>query len=151
MEDRPGFHLGGVDANYVDVRITGPLVSGWVPVLVRLRAGSFLASYPALLQPEDFVRLLDGVRRLSRSIAGTAEMLPTDGQLVLALEGDTRGALRVTGEASDANGDNRLAFSLEELDQTYLGPLLRDLEHAAEYLNGTGAADDRHLPGTGHD
>jgi hypothetical protein len=142
MDDRPGFHLGGARANFVDVRLTAGLSSDWVPVLITVRVGSFLASYPALFQPGDFAALLDGVSRLNGSLRGIASLAPIEGQLILDIEGDGRGGIRVAGEAGDLHGDNRLVFSMDPIDQTYLPPLIDDLRAVLRHLEAEGPDPD---------
>lgn len=132
MTEQLGFRLGGLDSEYLEVRLIGrsewtDSVEGWSDAEVRIHAGGFRVSYRASFVADDFARFLEGLRSVWRTLAGEAAFAPIEGQLVVRVVGDGRGGIDVMGEALDMSRDNHLRFHLS-LDQTYLVAPLRELE-----------------------
>ena len=100
----------------------------WLVARVAVAAGAWSGECRASLRSEEFAALLAGVRELERTLRGEAAFAPLEPWLTLRLEGDGLGHVTVSGRADDdvAIG-NKLHFHFE-LDQTYLGPLIKDLE-----------------------
>lgn len=101
----------------------------WITCEIQIVAGGFRGAFRADLRSEEFVPLLQGLQRVSRTLEGTAHFTTMEDQLALVFTGDAKGHVRVTGEASDDAGTgNHLEFALE-LDQTYLPAICRSLQN----------------------
>ena len=95
---------------------------------VEIAAGGFRASFRADLRSEEFQAFLDGVQGLRQALDGAASFTASDGQIALSLTAGDDGQVRVSGDAVDAAGANRLRFGFD-LDQTFLPTICESLEH----------------------
>lgn len=144
MVNSPGdpthFHLGGQEAEYVEVwvisRSTEPDYwdGNWLSCKVNLKAGGFGGRYAADLRTEELGQFHSEVQSLYQSITGVAHLRTMEEQLQLELEGDGRGHIRCRGKARDSAGTgNALHFELA-LDQTQLfGTMVQLSELLARY------------------
>lgn len=143
-----GFRLGGAEAEFVEVRLLpgnvpagrGPYES-WLVGQVRVSAGGFRAEFEASFEPRDFQEFSRQLRALHQTLAGNASFEPREAQLALKVSGNGRGAIEVTGAACDLSRTNRLTFVLT-MDQTYLAPVLRQLEATLASLESAARADE---------
>lgn len=111
----------------------------WIDCELEIVAGGFRGSVRADLRSEEFHTFLQEVEGLSRAVQGTASFTTMEGQIALALTGDGKGQVRVTGEAIDVAGiGNRLQFGFD-VDQTYLPQICRSLDHFLAAFPVTGA------------
>ena len=128
LEFEPGdvVHLGGQEAEYVEIRVQSRSASddfhdgNWLRCEVEVAAGGFRARFPANLRTDAFQRVHGEAAALYESLTGNARFESTEGQLHLTLTGDGRGHIRLDGTARDRPGsDNVLDFRLD-FDQTQL-------------------------------
>jgi hypothetical protein len=100
----------------------------WLSVEVAIRSGAFRGNYRANLRSDELARLLEGLAHLSQNLSGEAALQSMEQWIDLQLVGDGKGHFHVTGYVRDLPGTgNRLTFDFE-IDQTELGPIVRDLE-----------------------
>lgn len=113
----------GTDSEYVAFRTVSGVGDSWQSeALIRLP--SFSGSISFFAERHDYVRFLDELEALRRTLVGRAEFSPIEGQFVLHLEGNGRGTIEVSGVAFEhATYGSKLEFFLS-LDQTFLnGPI----------------------------
>ena len=122
------FNIGGKDAEFVRISITGDHKDGWLSADVKVAAGKFAAIYPASFDTFAFSEFAKQLRVLHRTVSGSAEFTSLEGQLELTLKCDALGHVTVDGTAMDVAGiGNRLMFKLE-IDQTHLPGILKSLK-----------------------
>jgi hypothetical protein len=96
----------------------------------KSKPGRGSAKFRGDLRADEFERLLDDVGQLHSDLIGTVEYATLDGYLWLKLVGNGMGRIEVEGEATESPASgNGLSFRLD-LDQTFLPPLISDLEEA---------------------
>jgi hypothetical protein len=118
------FHLGS-ESEFVKMTMPASYVAeGWAQANVEISVNCFSGTIRAYVELDDFVRFFKELKVLYESLQGRAEFSPMDKQIVIAVTGNGRGQMLVTGEAWEhATYGNRLVFELA-LDQTFLvGPL----------------------------
>ena len=96
-----------------------------------LRVSPFSGSYEATWQADSLRRFREQVARLYEVLSGEASLRPDyDGSLVLDLNGDGLGHIRVSGVAvpSPAQREHCGDLQLADLDQTQLPALLEALD-----------------------
>ncbi len=142
-----GFRLGSAETEFVEVRLLSANVQGghgpydaWLIGRVRMSAGGFRAEFEASFEPRDFQEFAKQLRTLYQTLAGNATFEPCERQLALKLFGNGRGGIQVIGTACDLTRTNRLTFELA-IDQTYLEPLLRQLEATLASLESAPRGD----------
>jgi hypothetical protein len=135
-----GFHLGNPDSEFVEVRLhsIADVAQGedWLGGDVSVSAGSFRAGFRGAFQSHDFQKFAAELRSLWQTLAGRATFVTREGQLELKVSGNGRGGIAVLGEACEHDPHNRLTFELT-LDQTYLEPVLRELEALLATIGST--------------
>ena len=113
----------------------------WIDCELQIVAGGFRGGFRADLRSEEFHTFLEEVEGVRRTLDGTASLMTTEGQIALALTGDGKGQVRVTGEAVDAGAaGNRLRFVFD-IDQAHLAPMCESLGHLLAAFPVTGAPD----------
>jgi hypothetical protein len=113
----------------------------WIDCELQIVAGGFRGGFRADLRSEEFHTFLEEVEGVRRTLDGTASFTTTEGQIALALTGDGKGQVRVTGEAVDAAAaGNRLRFVFD-IDQAHLAPMCESLGHLLAAFPVTGAPD----------
>lgn len=136
LEFEPGdvVHLGGREAEYVDIRVRSRSAAddfhdgNSLRCEVEVAAGGFAARFPADLRTDALQRWHGEVAALYESLAGEARFESAEGQLRLILTGDGRGHIRLDGTARDRPGsDNALDFRLD-FDQTQLFGAMAQLD-----------------------
>jgi|SRR4051812_21898721 hypothetical protein len=101
---------------------------GWAQVQVDIAVQCFHGSIQPYLERTDLQRFAEDLTALHSSLAGRAELAPTEGQFSVVITGNGRGSLAVSGYAlARASYDSKLQFQFE-LDQTFLPPVLAELE-----------------------
>jgi len=134
------FTLGGDQHERVTVVVTGyerqPTGDyhddNWLNTEVELMVGAFRGRYQFSTQASEFESFLAQLSALYPSLVGVAEFFTLEGQLALRLEGNSGGAIELTGVAVDVPGTgNRLSFSLS-LDQTNLKQAIGGLARVVE-------------------
>ena len=133
----PSFSLGGAERERVAVTVASyerrePAGEywddNWVAVEVVVLVGRFRAKYSASFMTAELLAFRDKLRNLYESLSGTVQFTTLEEQLSLALVGDGRGHIEVSGVAIDAPGiGNRLEFKLS-LDQSQLASTLKGLD-----------------------
>lgn len=134
------FSVGGTQRERVDVEVqayerqpTGEYFDdNWVSVRVSVFAGGFRGRFDASFQIAEILGFRDQLDSLYRTLKGEAKLITMETQLTLTLTGNGRGGVSVKGEAWDQPGiGNRLEFTFE-IDQTYLGKTLGELNDVME-------------------
>lgn len=86
-------------------------------------------------------RLSLELQRLKDRLEGEARFVPLEHQLMLVFEGDGKGHIKVAGKAVNVHSSGTyLNFELE-LDQTYLGEIIRRLEEVDPATSESRAID----------
>lgn len=102
--------------------------ANWLEAEVAVQAGAFRGSYKAQIRTDELAELQRGLEQIQGNLGGDAAFHSMEEWLSFRLTGDGRGLFQVTGYAKDAPGTgNRLTFDFE-IDQTFLGPMQRDLD-----------------------
>lgn len=113
----------------------------WVESEIQVRASGFEGAFRANLRSEDFENFNRELTTLSKTLSGKATFSTMEDQLTFTMEGDGRGHIQVSGQATDVVGvGNRLEFSLR-MDQTYLPPILKALSVVLKKFPVLGAPD----------
>jgi hypothetical protein len=104
------------DGNWLITRITGDV-------------GGFRFDLPAALRADEVRRFREGVVLLYQKLSTEARLRSMEDWIDLLVTGDGSGRLVVTGSiAGKPDRRNRLEFVIENYDQTFLPPLLAELE-----------------------
>jgi hypothetical protein len=128
--------FGVVDGERIEIHLAKP-TSGWIETSVSIVVDGFNGELRPSFELRDLERLGESLVRLYASLSGKAILEGREGQLVLTLEGNGRGAIAVKGSAyARPTYGNRLEFELE-IDQTFLPEILCLLR---EYLQAHGSA-----------
>ena len=134
--------LGGSEAERVELRFNLPQApdrEGWVETFADISVGGFRGSIRLFVEIADLIRFRDQLARLHETLNGLAELSPCEGQLLLTVQGNGGGGMKLKGHAhSEACYGNVLQFELE-LDQTHLVEPLRVLREIAEHKATYGA------------
>jgi hypothetical protein len=126
------FHIGGQESEYVRVAILGDNGDGWFSAEVEVAVGAFRGTYAANFNSWAFSNFRGDLKRLYRSVSGSASFTSYEQQLEITMTCNAQGHIEARGEAVDLAGTgNRLVFRLE-IDQTYLPKILADLQSALE-------------------
>jgi len=113
----------------------------WIESEIRVQAGGFEGAYRANLRSEDFENFNRELTLLSQTLSGRATFSTMEEQLSFTMDGNGRGHIQVSGQATDVVGTgNRLEFSLE-MDQTYLPPILKALSAVLKKFPVLGSRD----------
>lgn len=119
--------IGG-GSEYVELRLPSQgAVDGWFHGEVAMAVQGFTGAVMAFFEPSDFRRFEKELRTLHATLLGSAELHPTERQVVLSLTSNGRGGITVRGEASSQMWENQLKFTFE-IDQTFLPDTLAQLE-----------------------
>ena len=140
LEFEPGdrFHLGGHEAEYVEVRVVSRSEAedywdgNWLVCHVGLSAGGFRGGFKAHFRTDELGAFADEIRALYDRLKGVARFETTEEQLRLTLEGDGHGHIRCKGEARDEAGTGNVLQFEVALDQTQLFGTMTQL---SELLN----------------
>jgi hypothetical protein len=135
-------HIGGEEHEFLSIQILDRespeseladyWESNWLVCLVEVRAGGFQATVRCNFQAEDIVRLRDRLTDLSEWKENMADFSTLEGWLTAHFVMDEQGRIAVLGDLVDRPMDgNRLRFELA-IDQSFLRPILRDLDCAIE-------------------
>jgi hypothetical protein len=113
------------------VRITLPdsySKDGWAEANVEIVVQGFRGHLSTWVEAADFENFASQLRALYNSLEGKAELRPREEQFILLLTASSLGHIQVSGEAwSHATYGSKLEFEFE-LDQSYLGHPLSELE-----------------------
>ena len=129
-------HIGGEDAEYLDLSVQGRPVPGsedywdgnWLGCEISVAVGAFRGTFGEAIRSDELERFLPELVRLYSNLTGSANLEALDGWLNLRLEGDGRGHINVTCRLSDSSGyGSTLDFRLD-LDQTHLPKIIRQIE-----------------------
>lgn len=104
----------------------------WLRVNIDVIVGGRRASIrEATLTIGEFTSFLEDLERLVAGSKRIARLDSMEEWIELVLDMNSRGGLEVRGRVLDAPGlGNSLEFTLEDLDQTYLPPLVDELRAA---------------------
>ena len=106
--------------------------ANWIRSEVEVRVGGFQGRFEAQLMTTDFPPFRDGLRALEKDLRGEVSFETLEEQVRVKVRGDGRGHINLDGELADVAGmGNRLAFHLE-IDQTFLGAALQQLDALIE-------------------
>ncbi len=106
----------------------------WIQSGVTVRAGAWQGRYRAFLSRAGFVSFRKQVQELYSSLSGEAIFTTVEDWIEVRLRGNGRGEITVEGTAWDRPGiGNRLEFHLPDIDQTFLPPLLTQLDAIIEH------------------
>lgn len=121
-------HLGS-QAEYLRLSIPADFdPEGWASVQVEVVVQCFRGLIQAYLERPDLERFAQAVVALHASLSGKAELSPIEGQFSVALVGNGRGAVSVSGLAlANASYGSKLQYEFE-LDQTFLPPVITELQ-----------------------
>jgi len=129
------FLVGSLDTDHVQAEVQRRAYPDtepeWLEVEIDISAGPFAARYRALWRAGFLPRFRRQVEALYQTLEGIAVLEPDwERSLTLTLSGDGLGHVRVSGEASADCGPRgaTLTFTLPEIDQTYLPPLIEQLK-----------------------
>lgn len=113
-----------------------PSADGWLQGNVSIAVQGFTASLSAYFEASDFSLFETELRSLYTTLNGKAELSPVETQVVVCVKGNGLGGMKVTGQAwSQACYGNKLQFDFE-IDQTFLGESLSQLQAiASAYSN----------------
>jgi hypothetical protein len=120
-------HIGN-DSEFVEIVIrTHNGTDDWVRGDAEIRVRGFSASISADFERTDFQIFEAELRRLYENLSGKAQLLPSEEQLTLTLQGNVRGGIEVSGTAwFVACYGSKLDFEFE-IDQTYIPAVLKQL------------------------
>ncbi|MDJ0908140.1 MAG: hypothetical protein QNI99_03035 [Woeseiaceae bacterium] len=123
------FQIGGEDADFVRITITGDNQDGWLLADVEVSAGRFRVRYDASFDTRAFSEFARQLKTLHQTVSGSASFTSLERQLELTLTCSSLGRISVRGEAMDEAGTgNKLLFKLGiEFDQTHLPEILESL------------------------
>lgn len=135
-------HIGGQEHEFLAIQILGRnspesgigeyFENNWLECVVSVRAGGFRGDIRSVFLTEDFVRLRDGLRELVDWKEISVDFSTLEGWLALHFSMDEKGGIVLHGDLVDRPLDgNRLRFDLA-FDQSYLPPVIADLESAIE-------------------
>ncbi|MGE5453197.1 MAG: hypothetical protein ACM3VZ_15305 [Acidobacteriota bacterium] len=121
-------HLGS-ESEYVIVNLPSTFSSGgWNQARVEIAVSGFRGQIEPWLELRDVEKFASELSIVYESLQGQAELHPCEEQLVLVVQAQTGGHIRVQGVAwSKATYENKLEFSLE-LDQSFLPQTLSQLK-----------------------
>jgi hypothetical protein len=137
MSDTAEIRFGYEDNDFVSITLLGRLFPGstdyWdgnqLVAIVTVRSGVFSGKIDSYLSTDDFVRFADQLRALNRTLTGSAVFETIESWIKLELEVDKLGWIRLSALLLDPiDRESRLEFSIG-FDQTYLPPLLKQLQH----------------------
>ena len=130
------FHIGGSEAEYLDVQIlrrSWPEASdywdgNWLVARVRIAVGAFSGSFEASFRTDDLSRFRSEAATLYEELKGAARFSPLEEQLLLEMTCDKAGHVFVDAQARDVAGTGtRIIFELD-MDQTELKVLVGQLD-----------------------
>ncbi len=102
--------------------------ANWVVCLVEAKLRGFRAKFEASFLTMEFPPFRDALGAVWKDLRGEAHFTTIEEQVSLTVRGDGVGHISVRGELQDLAGmGNRLTFQLE-IDQTFLGATLRQLD-----------------------
>lgn len=100
----------------------------WLFSPIEVQVGGFTAKIGAGLRAEELRSFREGLELLHRDLRGFAALTSMEDWLELSVTVSGSGRLEVVGEVIDRVGDgNRLAFRVNDLDQTHLPDLIGEL------------------------
>ncbi len=100
----------------------------WIRCAIAVRVGGFLGKVTSDMRSEEFLAFRDALHHLYGRLAGEATFETMECWLKISVVGDGRGHFEAKCELRDDPGSgNRLTFVLA-FDQTYLPPVLRQLD-----------------------
>ena len=133
------FHIGGEEAEYVQVSNIRDHGDGWFSADVDVVVGAFRGGYSADFNSWAFSDFHAELEKLYRTLSGSAVFTSYEQQLELTLTCNVTGQIQVCGEATDYAGTgNRLSFRLG-IDQTFLPTILNDLRQSQRSIKGGGS------------
>jgi hypothetical protein len=141
--------FGGEETEYLSLTLHGrslPLATdywdgNWLACTAEVAAGAFRGSLDRLLRNEDIGRFHDRVAGLYERLTGEALFDTLEGWFDLRLIGEGRGHIEARGQlCDDPVHGNVLEFRLF-FDQTYLPPLMAQLQAAMEAFPVVGSPD----------
>jgi hypothetical protein len=131
--------LGGTH-QYVQIRVHGqerPSAvdfddSQWLIADLQVQVGGMSADVPRVaLSIEELRDFATELTDVHRTLTGSAHLESMENWIDVRIEAQANGTLHVEGDVQDQPGTgNALHFTLIDLDQTHLPPLIADLDHA---------------------
>lgn len=149
-DDLPGF-LVGTASEGVDVRVLGREHGGasdfwdgnWLRASVSVRAGAFAGQYTASLRANEFEWFRNELRALDPSNPSVAHLRSMEGWIYIEVAVNHLGHLALKGHALDQPGrGNCLEFELPPQDQTFLKPLITQLDRVLSEYPVVGSPDE---------
>jgi hypothetical protein len=130
MTDRGTVLIGSEGGDHVSIIRGKPDREGWSKAEIEVRCDGWTGRFLGSFQSGELARFACEVRKLVRTLNGSAKLHPMDPNIDLALIGDGKGHVKVEGEAQNnfASG-TKLIFEFE-IDQTYLIRIAEALEEA---------------------
>jgi hypothetical protein len=115
--------------------------ANWLASQIAVKVGRFSAGFEAPLRTTDFENFRKGLERLSKTLRGDASFETLERWINLRITGDGHGHLRVNGKVTDdPSFGNRLSFSINSLDQTFLPELIESLKRIENSYPSLGSA-----------
>ena len=125
----PSFIIGLSGNNHLRIEVLPSPYRDWVEAYVSVRAESFTGQFQAHYASNDFAYLRDGLTRLNKKVFATFVFEPLEGQVRLKFVGSERGSISVECWAQESIDGRYCTIEWQiEIDQSYLPPILRDLD-----------------------
>ena len=142
VQPTPYILLGNPEGDHISVRVQGRLHPGttdywdanWLMTPIDVVVGGFRGDIPATLRADELMRFKVGAEGLYQTLGGEARLESMEDWISLTLAATKTGHLRIAGTICDRAGDgNRLTFRMDGIDQSYLPPVISQL-NALEQL-----------------
>ena len=114
--------IGSTSSDHVSIQLpaTTEVQDEWFTSTVEIVVGGFSANTSVHFELVDFVHSLDSLEILYHDLSGGAHLTPREAQITLALHGNGRGAIEVSGCLyQHATFGSRLEYEFS-IDQTFL-------------------------------
>jgi hypothetical protein len=112
----------------------------WLVVDVLTKVGGFTGHAVANLRAEELQRFREALEAVYDAVSGTATFDTMEGWLSLTVTCEHTGKVTIVGEMTDRPGvGDRLHFSLPDIDQTFLPPLIEQLRSCEEAYSVVGS------------
>lgn len=135
----PGFTVGHPQRESLQVTILGRAHPGftdfWDGNWLRTPMAGWFGRFrfdiaDAMLRADEIAAFAAGLAVLRERRSGRARLMSMEDWVDLTISGDGSGRLDVSGLVMDRPGGNELRFRIDDFDQSFLPPLLADLDEA---------------------